>query len=282
VKQEVGNKVRSSGPSARALLGKLGRVAIWAVLGLLLLRGLGAMLAGPEPNASVADTTSERSDQASTAFAVHFARTYLADPSASVLAPFLAEGVQVGTGRPPTAAASPVAQAEVNSTEELGGGRAILTVACELRDARTLYVAVPIVRTGAGEVAALGAPSIVAAPGVAGADSERPQPLAGSDAGPIQALVAKFLPQYVSSAEASDLSYLLAPGTTVQPLGGALQFLGVSGMTQLGSGEGPRRVVLAAIRVTDPGSGAIYPLSYRLELIKGARWYVEAIQGASA
>lgn len=282
MRQVVGNKVWSSNTSVRLLLGKVGRVAIWTVLGLLLLRGLGAVLAAPEPKASVSDASVERASEASAAFAVRLARTYLADPSGPALAPFLAEGVRAGTGRPPAATASPVAQAEVSSTEELGDGRVVLTVACELRDARTFYVAVPIVRSGAGEVAALGAPSIVAAPSVAGVDPERPQPLAGFEAGSIQALVAKFLPQYVASGEASDLSYLLAPGVMVQPLGGALQFLALSGVMQLGAGEGPRRVVLAAIRVTDPESGAIYPLTYRLEVVKGIRWYVEAIQGASA
>ncbi len=281
MRQEVGNKAQD-GSSVRLALGRVGRVAIWTVLALLLLRGLGAVLGAPEPDPTVGGAGSGRTDQASAAFAVRFARTYLADPSAQALRPFLAEGVRVATGRSPSAGASQVAQAEVSATEELGDGRAVLTVACELRDARTLYVAVPIARSGAGEVAALGVPSIVAAPGVAGAVSERPQPLAGSDAGSIQALVAKFLPEYVSSSAASDLSYFVAPGFTVQPLGGALRFLEVSGVTQLGSGEGPRRAVLAAARVVDPESGATYPLSYRLELVKGARWDVEAIQGASA
>ena len=90
----------------------------------------------------------------SSAFAVRFARTYLADPSASVLAPFLAEGVRVGTGNPPETESADVAQAEVSDVKDLGDGRAVLTVACELRDARTLYLAVPIVRSEAGEVAA--------------------------------------------------------------------------------------------------------------------------------
>lgn len=285
MRQEVSKKVRSSNSSARSLLRTLGRGAIWAVLGLLLLRGLGAVLASPEPGAKVAAKARPGADQASAAFAVRFARTYLADPSSRALAPFLAEGARVGTGLAPGTDTAEVAQAEVSSTEELGDGRAVLTVACELRDARTLYLAVPIVRSEAGEVAALGAPSIVAAPGVAGADSERPQPLAGPDAGPIQALVGKFLPEYVSASEATSLSYLLTPGAVVQPLGGAVQFVSLSGVTQLGSSEGARRSVLAAARVSDPASGATYPLVYRLELVKagqGGRWYVDAIEGASA
>lgn len=279
---EVGNKARSTNASVRSLLRSAGRVAIWVVVGLLLVRGLGAVLAPTGASAPVASARSEGTDQASAAFAVRFARTYLSDPTPQALAPFLAEGASVAGGRSPAAATAEPAQAEVSATQELGGGREILTVACELRDARTLYLAVPIVRSGAGEVAALGAPSIVAAPGVAGADPERPQPLAGPDAAAIQGLLAKFVPQYLSASEASDLAYLLAPGASVAPLGGSVRFISLSGVRQLGSGEGPRRTVLAGVRVSDPASGAIYPLLYRLEVVKHGRWYVSAIEGASA
>jgi hypothetical protein len=263
-------------------LRSVGRVAIWVVVGLLLVRGLGAVLVPPAASAPAASVESVGADQASAAFAVRFARTYLSDPTPQALAPFLAEGASVASGRSPAAATAEPIQAEVSATQELGGGREILTVACELRDARTLYLAVPIVRSEAGEVAALGAPSMVAAPGVAGADPERPQPLAGSDAAAIQGLVAKFLPEYVSASEPGSLSYLLAPGAAVQPLGGSVQLAAVSGVTQVGSGEGPRRTVLAAARLGDPASGAVYPLLYRLEVVKHGRWYVSAIEGASA
>jgi len=268
-----------SGPSLRFLLRGVGRAAIWTVLLLLLLRGV---LAGPssEPPARPA-ASSSNADQRSAAFAVRFARTYLSDPSPSALDPFLAEGARIGTGRPPGGGKA-VAQAEVTETEQLGGGREILTVACELRDSRTLYLAAPIVRSKAGEVAALGAPSIVAAPGQPGADPERPRALAGADAGAIQALVEKFLPAYLAASEPSDLTYFVAPGAAVQPLGGGLDLSAISGVTQLGSGEGARREVLAAARLTDPASGATYPVVYRLDLVKGARWYVRGVEGALA
>jgi hypothetical protein len=246
------------------------------VLGLLLLRGIVAAPAGQAPVAAAPGLVA---DQASAAFAARFARAYLEEPAAGALTPYLAEGAKLGTGRPPQGGEL-VAQAEVTETDELGDGRAVLTVACELRDSRTLYLAVPIVRSKAGEVAALGAPSIVAAPAAAGADPERPQPLAGSDAGAIQALVEKFLPAYVEGSEPSDLAYFVAPGAVVAPLGGGLDLAAISGVTQLGSGEGPRREVLAAARLTDPASGATYPVVYRLELVRGARWYVRGVEGA--
>lgn len=281
MRQELSNKVRSSNSSVRSLLRGTGRVAIWTVLGLVLIRGIVAEPTGAPPAAA---KSSVAVDPATSAFAVRFARTYLADPSGTALEPFLAEGARVGAGAPPREETGDVAQAEVSGVEDLGGGRAVLTVACELRDARTLYLAVPIVRSTAGEVAALGAPSIVAAPGAAGVDSkEQPQAVAGPDAGAIQGLVAKFLPTYLAAGDPGSLSYFLAPGAAVQPLGGSVRFQAITGVTQLGSGEGPSRSVLAAVRVSDPASGAVYPVAYRLELVRrGGRWYVEALEGAGA
>lgn len=263
--------------SFRSLLRGLGRIAIWTTLGLLLVRG--ALAAGTSGEAPSGHRGPAVENEQSAAFAIRFARAYLSDPSPSALAPFLAGGARIGTGRPPDGG-DPVAQVEVSETERLGDGRAVLTVACELRDARTLYLAVPIARTEAGEVAALGAPSIVAAPGRPGADPERPRALAGPDAGAIEVLVEKFLPAYVAASGPSDLAYLVAPGASVQPLGGGLEFSSLSGVMQLGSGEGPRREVLAAARLADPTSGATYPVVYRLDLVKGARWYVRAVEGA--
>lgn len=276
----VSTKVRSTKSSARSLLRGTGRIAIWTVLGLLLLRGV---LAEPSAPGTAAVRPAPAIDPASAAFAVRFARAYLEDPSAAALAPFLAEGVQVTGGAAPQGESADVAQAEVSAVRELGDGRAVLTVACDLRDSRTLYLAVPIVRPGAGEAAALGAPSIVAAPGGPGADSnERPQVLAGPDAGAIGALVAEFLPEYLSAGDGGSISYLLAPGASVQPLGGVVALEGITAVSQVGSAEGRRRSVLAEARVSDPVSGAVYPVAYRLRLLKDGRWYVDGVEGAAS
>jgi Conjugative transposon protein TcpC len=280
VSQGIGSKARSGGFTVNSLLRSVGRIAIWTTVALLLIRGLGAVLAKPQESAPDLAQESAPADRASDAFAVRFARTYLSDPSPRALSPFLAEGARVGWGLAPVGHGSAVAQAEVTAVKQLGGGRAVLTVACELRDARTLYLAVPISRSGAGEVAVLGAPWIVAAPSVAGVAAERPRPIAGPDGAAIGALVAKFLPAYVSARSPDGLSYLLAPGAAIVPLAGSLELLGVPGAAaQLGDGEGRRRSVVVAARLRDPGSGAVYRLAYRLALVKRERWYVEAVEG---
>jgi hypothetical protein len=263
-----------------AALRPVGRVALWALLALLLVRGAADVL--DPPAARPAPAGGEGAvDRAGTAFAIRFARTYLEAPSPKSLDPYLAAGARIAAGRPPSARGAQVLQAEAVQTSEVGDGRQIVTVVCELRDARTLNLAVPIVRFGAGEVAALGAPSIVAVPAVAGADPERPRPPAGSGASQIKELVGRFLAAYLSAKEESDLRYYLAPGAAVVPLGGALRLLGTPTVDQLEGGEGPVREVVASARVEDPASGAGYPLAYRLKVReRGGRWYVAAVEGA--
>jgi conjugative transposon protein TcpC len=272
--------------SGRTLARTIGRGAIWATVALLLVRGVGSVLTPTSEPVARAGRDGSAEDLATDAFAVRFARSFLADPSASSLAPYLAEGVRVGSGLGPKVETAAVAQAEVSSTEDLGGGESVVTVACELRDARTLYLAVPIARSAVGEVAALGAPWLVAGPGTAaGAEDDRPQPIAGPDAPEIESLISKFLPAYLASSDAGELSYLLLPGVDLQPLGGQVEVKELTTVAQLGDGEGPRRTVAAAVRVTDPTGEATYPLVYRLSVERvgaGDRWYVSGVEGVSA
>jgi hypothetical protein len=263
-----------------AALRPVGRVALWAVLAVLLIRGGAAILESPERNPAQARTETSGPGQPAEALAVGFARAYLETPSPKDLRAYLAEGAHLGAGRGPHAGGE-VAQAEVVRSAPLGAGRWLLTVSCDLRDARTLDLAVPIVRQESGEAAALGAPSIVAVPTPAGADPERPRPIAGPGAGAIGELVSKFIPAYVSAGRTSDLSYLLAPGATVVPLGGALEVASVGHARQLGGGEGAEREISVGAELRDPASAAIYPLTYRLQVVERARrWYVSAVEGA--
>lgn len=266
---------RAVGPAIR----KAGRVALWALVAILLFRGFASVLSGPEHGEVTSAARGGVSDPATSSFAVRFARTYLADSSPRALTGLLAPGAAVPAS-PPSGPGTAVEQAEVAAFRDLGSGRAIVTVACELDVARTLYLAVPIVREGAGEVAALGVPAIVAGPAGVGASVEQPRPLAGPDAGAIVDLVRRFVPAYLSASDPGKLSYLLAPGAAVRPLGGGLQLLAVSGVREIGDSEGARRTVVASARVREPASGAVYPLAYWLEVVRRDRWYVAAIEGA--
>ncbi|MGH2936870.1 MAG: conjugal transfer protein [Solirubrobacterales bacterium] len=265
-----------------SILRLTGRLAIWFAVGLVLVRGGAGLFAAPGETEVVRESAGT-SDEAVVATAERFARLYLEEPSPKALDPYLAAGARVGSGRPPSARAARVAQADVVETTDVGDGRVVVTVSCELRDARTLYLTVPIVRRGPGEASVLGAPSIVAMPAPAGADPERPRPIAGPNPGAIDRLISKFIPAYVSAGSASDLSYLVAPGPTVVPLGGGLEVVSIGHARQLGGGEGADRDLIVAVELSDPESGAEYPLAYRLRVIERAgRWYVSDIEGAVA
>ena len=261
-----------------AALRAAGRVTLWAVLGLLLVRGAGSVLAG-QPKGEPTTRPAALGDPATSAFAVRFARAYLSGASSQELAPLLAPGSGV-PGRGARLPGVEVDQAEVAGGEALGDGQAIVTVACELADARTVYLAVPTVREGAGGVAATGAPAVVSGPAGVGEGVEAPRPIAGPDAAAIGELVRRFLPAYFSASDPADLSYLLAPGAVVVPPGNGLRLAGVSAVKQIGEGEGARRTVLATVRIRDPLSGASFALAYRLEVARHGRWYVERVKGA--
>ncbi|MBS1886098.1 MAG: conjugal transfer protein [Actinobacteria bacterium] len=265
-----------------AVLRPLGRAALWVTVAILLVRGAVALVAAPGPGSTAGPDRVGGPGRAAEALAVGFARTYLESPTPAALAPFLAEGAHVAGGRGP-AGGEAVGQAEVVRVADVGGGRWVLTVLCDLRDARSLALAVPIVRRGAGEVAVLGAPSIVAVPAPAGADPERPRPVAGPAAGAIGELVATFVPAYLAAVDGRALSYLLAPGARVVPLGGALAAVSVGRPEQLGEGEGARRELMVAARLRAPTGGATYPVAYRLRVLRLAgRWYVAGVEGAVA
>jgi Conjugative transposon protein TcpC len=264
-----------------SLLRSAGRLAIWAAIGLLLVRGAVALFAAPER--SEVEMTAGGTDDAVASTAERFARLYLEDPSPKALDPYLAAGARVGAGRPSSTGGAEVAQADVVDTTEVGDGRVVVTVSCDLRDSRSLYLTVPIVRLGAGEAAVLGAPSIVAMPAPAGADPESPRPTAGPDAEAIEELVSKFVPAYLSAGSSKELSYLLTPEAQVVPLGGQLELVSVGSVRQLGDGEGPRRSLLVDARLRDPVGDATYPVTYRLQVARrSGRWYVAAVEGAIA
>jgi hypothetical protein len=253
-------------------------VALWTLVALLLTKGGAAVLAGP-PKQVVGAAPSAAAEPAASAFAVRFARTYLSSSSRE-LTPLLAPGVGEEVAPGATGTDGPVEQVAVAGARDLGGGQAIVTVACELGGNRTLYLAVPIVREGAGEVAALGAPAVVAGPAGVARSAARPQPLAGPSGAAIADLARRFLPAYLSANEPGDLSYLLAPGARVTPLGGALRLLAVGAVEQEGNGEGPRRTVIATARVREPSGAATLRLAYRIEVVRRGRWYVDGVEGA--
>lgn len=262
-------------------LRSLGRVALWAVVVLLLIHGAVSLVQTEPGSGGVLPARSAAGDgsEAVDAFAVGFVRAYLADPSPEALAAFVAPDVTVASGGEAAPAGERVAQAEVTNTQRIAPNRAVVTVWCELLTGRVVYLAVPTARDSTGGVAALGPPAFVSAPrmGRVEAEAERSQPIQGADAKEIRELVGRFTESYLSSTEPGGLKYLTPPGSAIAPLGG-FEPVGAVAVRQLGDHAGTGRTVVAAVRARG-ARGVIYPLAYRLTLERRDRWYVTAVEG---
>jgi hypothetical protein len=248
----------------------VGRLALWALVALLLIRGFGAIITPPdETNPTAGQTATRNVDDRVAAAAVRVARDYFTDPRA------VSHQGTPGKGARKSGPGQKVTQAEVVGARRLDPERTVVTVECELGSGRVLSLAVPI-QDSAGTVSVFGAPYLVAGPPTV-FTPERGTPLSGPDADEIEKLVIRFIGAYASASGTADLVYFVAPGSQVDPLGG-FELTGEPQVAQLDDGESARTVT-AAVRLKDQATGTTYPLRYRLELVKRKRWFVAGVQG---
>lgn len=279
----------------RASLGQLartgGRVALWALIALLLLRGLGDLVSDAERQPSA--PSSEEIDfpgPSEQAFAVRVAGLYLGGEALGsaggppALDSVLASGLR-GRFAPATAgkgATPSVAEATVSGVKPIGADRAVVTVACVLRGpgrSPVRYVAVPVARDPRGGLVAYDLPSLVAGPPAGDVEVAEPAPLSGPDASEIDRLVRRFLGAYLAGADRAGLALFVAPDVTVGSVGAGLELAGVSEIGQLETSDPSRLLISATAEVRDTRSGVTYPARYRIELVRGERLYVESIEG---
>jgi conjugative transposon protein TcpC len=259
----------------------VGRIALWACVVLVLVRGVGEILGSGGDRLAPGSRAGARSpDDSARAFAVGFARAYLtADGSLRGYVPeeLAARGLpERQTGEPVAVAAATVA-----AERRLSVDRVLITVACELEGgASTRYLAVPVARDAGGRLAVFAPPALVAAPEVADVVVEEPSPLEGPEAASIERLVERFLARYLSADDAGGLGYLTVPSARIEPAGPDLELLEVVRVGEGGLGRRGRRTVLVEVWVRDHMTRAVYPLEYRLHLVRRDRWYVAEVWGA--
>lgn len=262
---DVSDRVQGVGPRVRAV----GRLALWALVVVVLIRGLGAIVDPPdETNPATGNAAARTVDDRIAAFAVRLARNYFTDPRG------VAHHGKPGTGS--KVSGSGVAQAEVVGAQPIAAGESVVTVACELVSGQVRNLAIPI-HQESGEITVLGAPYLVAGPSSPGFESERGAPVSGADAEEITKLATRFIGAYASTGRPADLVYFVAPGSEVRPLGG-FDLVGEPDVAQLDDGE-TTRTVAARVRLKDQATGVAYPLRYRLDLVKRQRWFVAGVQG---
>ena len=264
-------------PTGRGLLRTAGRVALWALVALIFIRGIASITAEPRDHAPAPAPTREAfPSQEARALAVRFARAYLSGRS-SELRRFLAASmprdlvVDIPRG-------SAVATIGVVTETALSSDRALITVACELGERRIArYLSVSVARDPAGGLAVYALPAFVAGPRPARIEVEEPAPLARAEAAAIRTLVERFLAAYVSGDD--DLTYLAAPGVGIGPLASGLRLADVDAVGQLRA-TASRRTVLVEATLRDAAAGTRYGVAYRLELVRRERWYVARVAGA--
>jgi hypothetical protein len=269
---------RELAPNGRRLLRTVGRVAFWALVALIFIRGIATIAAEPRDRAPAPVSTREPfPTQEARALAVRFARAYLTGSSGQ-LRRFLAESmprdlvVDIPRG-------SAVATIGVAAETALSSDRALITVACELGDRGTArYLSVPVARDATGGLAVYAPPAFVAGPRPARVRTEDPAPLTGAEATAIRTLVERFLATYVSGG---DLAYLITPGARIDPLAPGLRLADIDVIGQTRA-TGPRRTLLVEATLKNAAAGTRYGVAYRLELVRRERWYVARISGAAS
>jgi hypothetical protein len=270
--------------NVRGVLRAAGRVLLWAFVGLIFVRGLIDVVGGQEKRApSLPFSRAGVADAEMQSYAVVYARAYLTagTTGAAPLRPLISDEL-AARGLPQRAGHGEVSivQATVAGEQRLAAGRALITVACEVKgSAEPRYLVVPVARDLAGRLGVFAAPALVAGPQLGAVEPEEPLPVEGTAAPAIRELAQRFLAGYLSDEPASDFRYLVATSVRIAPAGPGLELIEVTDIGQLAAADGPRRSLLVDAWVRDRATRSIYPLTYRLELVRRDRWYVSSVGG---
>ena len=268
----------------------VGRVALWGLVLLLLVRGLTSVVAGtPAPVAAGGGPTAEETgpdELEMGAFAVGFARAYLTftpgrvEEHAARLRPYLDRslGPNAGLELPAGGQRQTASEVVTSRVVRLDRRRVLVTVAAELRGRTPAvrYLTVPVARGRAGSLAVFDYPSFAPPPRLALGAALVLEPLTGPQRAPIERLLRRFFPVYLAG-RGDQLAYFLPPGRRLAAVGGSYELTSLVGLAEPRGTAGRRRAVLAALRVRDTRSGALYLLRYRVSLERRERWYVAAV-----
>jgi Conjugative transposon protein TcpC len=279
--------------AVNGLLARFGRLALWVAVAVVLVRGLGDLLAPPRPTPTVraAERTGDAwPDDAARAFAVEFATAYLhhsphddQGERARRIANFGAIEL-AGELAPRFARRAPeqaVRSATVAGSSTLDDQHALVTVAATVGSGgavRTRYVSVPVARDAGGGLVVYDTPSFVAAPARAAVSPVDGEPLIGDERSAVADVVGRFLRAYLAG-DSGALGYLVPPRTRIAAAAGGLELVELGSITSPADASGAERLVLVRVQARDAVSGALYALRYRVALVRRDRWYVAAVGG---
>ena len=277
--------------TVRGLLSTLGRVVLWLVVGVVLMRGLTGILAtdrAAQPRHVIRDALAMAwPDDAARAYAAEFTVAYLSrDPdqnpvaAAQALEAFAAPDLvgQLAPHYDDDRARLAVRSATVARVASVDDRHSLITVAATLAGAEVgrRLLTVPVARDTRGGVVVYDLPAFASAPVRASASTPAADPLFGAQRAAISDVLARFMRSYLAG-DTSALAYLVPPGTRIAAAAGRWELLEVSSIGALDAGRRGGRLVLATVQARNPRLQATYALRYRVRLVRRDRWYVAAI-----
>jgi hypothetical protein len=278
--------------SPAELLRIAGRVALWCLLLVLLVRGLNDVLATQEPlpvAASPPATASAWPSDDARALAVHFTRAYLGfvprdsqDAAAeleALVTPELANSivpVADGGGTP-----REVRDAVVARVVRVDDQHALITVAATIAGSSAArLLTVPVARDESGGLVVSDLPAFAAPPPRAVITEPALDPLPAADRAAIEDLLSHFFRAFLAG-EGDELTYLVPAGTRIEAVAAPLELVGVDALQALPGASRDGRWVLASIGARDGASGVGYGLRYRVRVVRGdGRWLVAAVESS--
>jgi hypothetical protein len=272
------------------LLRRLGRTLLWLLVVVLLLRGLAGLVSPGEPRAVVRaapHAVVAWPDDEARAFAADFARAYLgyspkdAEAYTQTLERFVAPEL-VASIAPEFQEDEPrqaVGAVTVARTASLDASHALVTVAAAV-NGRTRYLAVPVARDSHGGLVVADLPSLVAPPARGVVDAPELEPVAAGERAGIVDVLSRFFGFYLAG-DAKALEYLVAAGVRMGALGQRYELDGLMSLALAAPARGRVREVWATVRARDAATRAVYPLRYRLRLVRGERWQVAAVNSST-
>jgi conjugative transposon protein TcpC len=282
-------RARGSGATPAGLLRVGGRVVLWCVVALLLLRGASDVMAVQEPapvQREPRNVAAGWPDDEARAFALGFARAYLTlDPKRPVaysralgqfVAPELAEAiVPQFQQRDTQQVVEDVAVAEVAAVDDR---HALITVAVTLAGERgaSRYLTVPVARDAEGGLVVSDLPSFSPPPRPGRDSPPELEPLTGAARAEVEDVLTRFFEAFLAG-DSAQLEYLVPAGTRIGALEEPHELVALGSIAQFGEGDARGRTVVAALRARDVATGVVYGLRYRLRLVRGDRWYVAAV-----
>ncbi|WP_040288937.1 conjugal transfer protein [Alicyclobacillus hesperidum] len=265
------------------------QVVLWMMLSISTLGAIGSLTSSNHPKLVESTGVNEATilqDEEASGFAAAFARSWLTwtagetpDAWQARMQPFVTSALLSGSG--PVNVGSDHKNQQVDAVFPVRVARTapntfLVDVYAETNLHPLLMLSVPISFDSMGHPAVVNWPMIEPVPS-AGSPNTTPQGQAASDSvtASLQPVVTSFLKTYLTGKSPDDLVNFVAPGVTIQPLHGLVEWQNLNSIQAFGSSP---LTVVATVTVVDPANDTTLPQTYVLTMIQsGGKWFVSSL-----